>query len=88
MKPIPQPELDALRDRATAANPQRVKEYRALWVEIWELERPKLLVRNTPSRVYSALEDTRAVILGLLLGETPVETARMIALPHLKGTLE
>lgn len=72
--------LDTLRELALGKHAGRVAEYRALWNDLWGVQRVKM---GVPADVMN--EDVRAVVLGFLVDDVPIETARMVALEFMKG---
>lgn len=64
-----------LRDEAVykaATHPGLVEQYRAYWLELTAQPRPPHLERRAD------IEAARAVLLALLVNETPIETAKEV----------
>lgn len=76
MTPFPSLETRML---AASQPPELVVEYALMWQELWDVRRVKLGVN-----IFYMDRDLRTVVLGLLIDNTPVDTARKITLELMK----
>lgn len=76
MTPFPSLETRML---AASQPPELVVGYALMWRELWDVQRVKL-----GANIFYMDRDLRAVVLGLLIDNTPVDAARKITLELMK----